>query len=171
MNLDAINLATEADARAVLLRCCGARRWADAMLARRPFASADDLFRAAADIWAGLARADWLEAFAAHPRIGDIDNLRKKFATTADWSAKEQAGVAGAAEDVLRDLADGNLRYEERFGHIFIVCATGKTAAEMLALLRERLVNDPEAELRIAAAEQAKITRLRLEKWLLAREA
>jgi 2-oxo-4-hydroxy-4-carboxy-5-ureidoimidazoline decarboxylase len=134
------------------------------MTARRPFESADALFAAAEDVWAGLGRDDWLEAFAAHPRIGDIDGLRKKFATTADWSAGEQAGVAGAAEQVLRDLAAGNADYEARFGHTFIVCATGKTAAEMLALLRARLANDPAAELRVAAAEQAKITRLRLEK-------
>jgi 2-oxo-4-hydroxy-4-carboxy-5-ureidoimidazoline decarboxylase len=164
MNIDALNALPSADARAALLRCCGARRWADGMLARRPFASMADLLAAADEIWAGLDRADWLEAFAAHPRIGDMDSLKKKFAATAAWSAGEQAGVAGAAEAVLRDLADGNRRYEERFGHIFIVCATGKTAAEMLHLLRERLPNAPDVELRIAAAEQAKITRLRLEK-------
>jgi 2-oxo-4-hydroxy-4-carboxy-5-ureidoimidazoline decarboxylase len=164
MNLDIINAAPEADARAALLRCCGSRRWADAMLARRPFASPVDLLAAADECFAALGRDDWLEAFAAHPRIGDLDGLRQKFAATADWSAKEQAGVAGAAEQVLRDLAAGNQEYEDRFGHIFIVCATGKTAAEMLALLRERLPNPPDAELHIAAAEQAKITRLRLEK-------
>jgi 2-oxo-4-hydroxy-4-carboxy-5-ureidoimidazoline decarboxylase len=165
MNLDVINTAPEADARAALLRCCGSRRWADALLARRPFASPDGLLAAADDIWAGLDRADWHEAFAAHPRIGDLDGLRRKFAATADWSSREQAGVAGAAEQVLRDLAAGNKQYEDRFGHIFIVCATGKTAAEMLDLLRGRLGNDSETEeLRIAAAEQAKITRLRLEK-------
>jgi 2-oxo-4-hydroxy-4-carboxy-5-ureidoimidazoline decarboxylase len=164
MNVAALNALPPADARAALLRCCGSRRWADALLARRPFASTADLLAAADEVWAGLDRADWLEAFAAHPRIGDLDGLRKKFAATADWSAGEQAGVAGAGEAVLRELAEGNRRYEERFGHIFIVCATGKTAAEMLRLLRERLPNAPAAELAVAAAEQAKITRLRLEK-------
>ena len=164
MNIAAFNALCDADTRAALLRCCGSRRWADAMLARRPFASMADLLAAADAVWAGLDRADWLEAFAAHPRIGDLGGLRKKFAATAHWSAGEQAGVAGAAEAVLRDLADGNRRYEERFGHIFIVCATGKTAAEMLRLLRARLPNEPAAELAVAAAEQAKITRLRLEK-------
>jgi 2-oxo-4-hydroxy-4-carboxy-5-ureidoimidazoline decarboxylase len=164
MSVTALNTLSPADARAALLRCCGSRRWADAMLARRPFASPADLHAAADEVWAGLDRADWLEAFAAHPRIGDLDSLRKKFATTADWSAGEQAGVAGAGEAVLRELAEGNRRYEERFGHLFIVCATGKTAAEMLRLLCERLPNEPAAELAVAAAEQAKITRLRLEK-------
>ena len=164
MNIAAFNALCDADARAALLRCCGSRRWADAMLARRPFASMADLLAAADAVWAGLDRADWLEAFAAHPRIGDLGGLRKKFAATAHWSAGEQAGVAGAGEDVLRELAEGNRRYEERFGHIFIVCATGKTAAEMLRLLRARLPNEPAAELAVAAAEQAKITRLRLEK-------
>jgi 2-oxo-4-hydroxy-4-carboxy-5-ureidoimidazoline decarboxylase len=164
VNVAALNALPPADARAALLRCCGSRRWADALLARRPFAAAADLLAAAGAIWAGLAPADWLEAFAAHPRIGDLDGLKKKYAATADWSANEQAGVAGAADDVLRELAEGNRRYEERFGHIFIVCATGKTAAEMLHLLRQRLPNAPADELQIAAAEQMKITRLRLEK-------
>jgi 2-oxo-4-hydroxy-4-carboxy-5-ureidoimidazoline decarboxylase len=164
MNVDALNALPPDDARATLLRCCGSRRWADAMLAHRPFASSDDLLRAADEVWAGLDRADWLEAFAAHPRIGDLEGLKKKFAATAAWSAGEQAGVAGADEEVLRELAAGNRQYEERFGHIFIVCATGKTAAEMLHLLRDRMPNSPEEELRVAAAEQAKITRLRLEK-------
>src|SRR4051812_15270121 len=164
MNVAALNALTPADARAAFLRCCGSRRWADAMTARWPFASAADVLRTATEIEAGLTRADWLEAFAAHPRIGDLGALRAKFAATADWAGREQAGVAGADEEVLRALAEGNREYEERFGHTFIVCATGKTAPEMLALLIERLNNDPETELRIATAEQAKITRLRLEK-------
>jgi 2-oxo-4-hydroxy-4-carboxy-5-ureidoimidazoline decarboxylase len=162
--LDIINESPEADARAALLRCCGSRRWAEVMLSRRPFAAAAELYAAADEFWAGLGRADWLEAFAAHPRIGDLDSLRRKFAATATWSAGEQAGVAGAADEVLRELAEGNRRYEERFGHIFIICATGKTAPELLQALRERLQNMPDEELAIAAAEQAKITRLRLEK-------
>lgn len=164
MNVDALNAMPPDAARDALLRCCGSRRWAEAMTVRRPFASADDVLRAAAAIEADLSRDDWLEAFAAHPRIGDIDSLRKKFATTADWASGEQAGVAGADETVIRALADGNREYEAKFGHTFIVSATGKSAAEMLAILRERLNNDPDTELRIAGAEQAKITRLRLEK-------
>jgi 2-oxo-4-hydroxy-4-carboxy-5-ureidoimidazoline decarboxylase len=164
MNVQSLNNMPPEDARAALLRCCGSPRWADVMTDRRPFASGAEVLQAAGEIWAGMDRADWLEAFAAHPRIGDLDSLCKKFATTADLASGEQAGVAGAREDVIRALADGNREYEAKFGHIFIVCATGKTAGEMLAILRERLPNDPDTELRIAAAEQAKITRLRLEK-------
>jgi 2-oxo-4-hydroxy-4-carboxy-5-ureidoimidazoline decarboxylase len=163
-DIAALNALPSDDARAAFLRCCGSRLWADAMTVRRPFASAEELFAAASDIESSLDRADWLEAFAAHPRIGDIDALRKKFASTAAWCAGEQAGVADANEAVIRGLAEGNSDYEARFGYIFIVCATGKSAAEMLAILQSRLPNDPDTELRIAAAEQAKITRLRLEK-------
>jgi len=164
MNVAVFNAMAPDDARAALLRCCGSRRWAERMLARRPFASPSELFAAGAEVWAGLGREDALEAFASHPQIGDVEGLRKKFSTTADWAAHEQAGVAGADDDVLRQLADGNRRYEERFGYIFIVCATGKSAAEMLDILNARLRNPPEQELAIAATEQAKITRLRLEK-------
>jgi 2-oxo-4-hydroxy-4-carboxy-5-ureidoimidazoline decarboxylase len=165
MDLQTLNLLPELEACAVLLRCCGSRRWVETMVARRPFADAQALLHAAAAAEASLDRADWLEAFAAHPRIGDLEGLKKKFASTAAWASGEQAGVAGAAEPVLRELAEGNRLYESRFGHIFIVCATGKSAEEMLDLLRQRLANDPEQELRIGAAEQAKITRLRLERF------
>ncbi len=113
----------------------------------------------------GACRADWLQAFASHPRIGDRDALRAKFAATGAWTAHEQSGVDGAPEDLLGELAEENCRYEARFGYIFIVCATGKTAGEMLALLKERLTNDAGLELKIAAGEQAKITRIRLEKF------
>lgn len=154
----------EPEARAALVRCCGASRWVAAMLEHRPFGSDATLFGAAAQIWAGLERADILEAFDHHPRIGaDLDALRRKFASTAELSLREQAGALTAGEAELQRLRDGNLAYEARFGHIFIVCATGKTAAQMADLLDARLGNDPELELRIAAAEQAKITRLRLE--------
>jgi 2-oxo-4-hydroxy-4-carboxy-5-ureidoimidazoline decarboxylase len=112
-----------------------------------------------------MEKADLLEAFSHHPEIGaDIASLRQRFASTAAWSAAEQAGVAGADDATLEALRDGNVRYREKFGYVFLVCATGKTAAEMLALLRARLAHDADAELQVAAAEQAKITRLRLEK-------
>src|SRR5436305_6038241 len=104
MNIAELHALPPDAARAALLRCCGSRRWADAMTARRPFASADDVLRAATEVEAGLTRDDWLEAFAAHPRIGDLDSLRKKFATTADWASGEQAGVAAADEAVVRAL-------------------------------------------------------------------
>jgi allantoicase len=153
------------EARAALLRCCGATRWAGWLLTQRPFASSEALYKAAAGVWTQMEKADMLEAFGRHPEIGaDIAQLRARFASTATWSSAEQAGVAGADEATLEALRDGNVRYRERFGYVFLVCATGKTAAEMLALLRARLSNDPDTELKIAAAEQARITRLRLEK-------
>jgi len=164
MDLDRINSGPRVEAEATFLRCCGARRWAEQMATSRPFRSEADLFDAADRIWRGLARADWLEAFAAHPRIGDLENLRAKFSETAAWSASEQKGLTGTTDAVLTALSLGNRQYEEKFGHIFIVCATGKTAVEMLALLQERLPNGAEKELLIAAGEQAKITRLRLQK-------
>jgi 2-oxo-4-hydroxy-4-carboxy-5-ureidoimidazoline decarboxylase len=166
MTIEELNRLPDTTARAELERCCGAGRWITGVLARRPFADRAALLQAATDVWRGLGPEDWREAFTHHPRIGDVEGLRKRFATTAAWAGAEQAGTASASEEVLRSLAEGNRRYEERFGHIFIVCATGKSAAEMDALLRARLGNDPETELRIAAGEQEKITRLRLEKFL-----
>jgi 2-oxo-4-hydroxy-4-carboxy-5-ureidoimidazoline decarboxylase len=158
-----LDTASEADARALLARCCGSTRWVDRMLSRRPFGSAAALFDTARDVWFALEPADWREAFGHHPKIGDREALRTRFAATQSLSAREQAGVAGAAYDVLDALAEGNAHYERRFGFIFIVCATGKTAEEMLGLLRSRLDNEPGREIQIAAAEQAKITRLRLD--------
>jgi 2-oxo-4-hydroxy-4-carboxy-5-ureidoimidazoline decarboxylase len=115
------------------------------------------------EVWSQMGPDDFLEAFAHHPRIGaSLDALREKFASTAALSASEQAGALGASEAELEALRDGNMRYEARFGHIFIVCASGKSAAQMLALLEARLSNDPAAELPIAAAQQHEITRLRL---------
>lgn len=162
MNLALLN---GPQAEAALTRCCGASRWVQGMLARRPFESETQVLVAADQVWAQMDRADILEAFDHHPRIGaNLDALREKFANTAGWSAGEQASVAQASEATLTALRDGNVAYEARYGHIFIVCASGKSAAEMLALLRARMDNDPAEELRIAAGEQAKITRLRLEK-------
>ncbi|HEY9723886.1 MAG TPA: 2-oxo-4-hydroxy-4-carboxy-5-ureidoimidazoline decarboxylase [Oscillatoriaceae cyanobacterium] len=166
MTLDELNALPEARLREALQRCCGAARWVDGMTARRPFASLATLVAAADEVESDLAREDWLEAFTHHPRIGDISSLRAKFADTKAWASSEQSGAASASEAVLEGLAEGNRVYEERFGYIFIVCATGKSATEMLALLQGRLSNPPEAEWRVAAAEQAKITRLRLEKLL-----
>jgi 2-oxo-4-hydroxy-4-carboxy-5-ureidoimidazoline decarboxylase len=161
----ALNALDDTAAREALTRCCGAGRWVEGMLERRPFGSDEALHRAADEVWEAMEREDILEAFDHHPRIGaDLDALREKFASTSDWSGSEQAAVASADEETLRALRDGNVAYEARYGHIFIVCATGKSAAEMLALLRERMANEPSAELHIAAAEQAKITHLRLDK-------
>jgi 2-oxo-4-hydroxy-4-carboxy-5-ureidoimidazoline decarboxylase len=157
-----LDRAGDADARDLLLRCCGSPAWAGSMVARRPFGSADALLTAAREAWFALDRTDWLEAFARHPRIGDRESLRQRFANTARLSEREQAGISGASDDVLTALADGNREYEQKFGYIFIVCATGKSADEMLTLLLARLPNPPEIELPIAAEEQAKITELRL---------
>jgi allantoinase len=160
--LDRLNGFDLDSARSELLRCCGAVRWAEQMAGLRPFADVGQLLDAAELVWRGLTPSDRLEAFAAHPKIGDVDALRAKFASTASWTSREQAGVAGASDTILRALAEGNRAYEARFGHIFIVCATGKTAVEMLGLLRGRIGNDPETEFSIASDEQARITRLRL---------
>lgn len=149
----------------MLMRCCGASRWVSGILKARPFADDAALFRAADDVWATMQRVDILEALEHHPRIGaNLDELRKKYASTASWALGEQSGAVSADEATLTALRDGNVEYEKRFGHIFVVCATGKSAAEMLALLRARLPNEAATELRIAASEQAKITRIRLEK-------
>jgi len=153
------------EARTALERCCAARRWVDGMLALRPFGSSERLRGAAREVWSGLERADYLEAFAGHPPIGaSLAALRAKFATTHGWSSEEQAGVSRADENVLSALERGNRAYLERFGYIFIVCASGKSAPELLQLLTARLSSPPERELAVAAAEQAKITELRLEK-------
>lgn len=153
------------EARRVLQRACGASRWVDGMLAARPFASSWTLFEQAAAVWSRLQAADFLEAFSHHPEIGEnLDELRRRFAATAELSQDEQAGLRGASEATLVALRRQNQAYRERFGYAFIVCATGKTATEMLELLERRLHNSPDVELGVAAGEQAKITRLRLEK-------
>lgn len=163
---ESFNALEAPQAREALLKCCHSTLWADRMVAARPFASDQELFHMAYTIWQELGAQDYLEAFAGHPRIGDVNSLREKYAGTAAWAAGEQAGAAAASEETLQGLADGNRMYEARFGHLFIVCATGKSAAEMLALLQARLANDADMELQVAAAEQAKITRIRLENLL-----
>lgn len=149
-------------AREMLSRACGSSRWVERMLARRPFGRDAKLLQVARVEWFGLTEADWLEAFSQHPRIGDRASLEARFPATHDLSAREQGGVSAARAETIDALAAANQLYYERFGFIFIVCATGKSADEMLALLRSRLSNDRAAELRIAAEEQAKITALRL---------
>jgi 2-oxo-4-hydroxy-4-carboxy-5-ureidoimidazoline decarboxylase len=159
--LDALS---EPEARAALRRCCGSTRWVAGMLARRPFGSGSALGDVARDSWSALGRDDYLEAFAEHPPIGESNALSARLAPTAGWSSSEQSGVNAAAQATLAALAAGNRAYRERFGYTFIVCATGKTADEMLATLLLRLDNDADTELFTAAAEQAKITLLRLAK-------
>lgn len=158
----AIDTVAADTARELLARACASRRWIDRMLARRPFGSDAVLKAAAREEWFALGESDWLEAFSHHPKIGDRASLAARFPATHDLSVKEQARVGSAPADVIDALAEDNQRYVERFGFIFIVCATGKSAEEMLQLLRDRLSNDRATELRIAAEEQAKITELRL---------
>ena len=134
------------------------------MAEARPFCHRTHLFGTADHLWWGLSATDWLEAFSHHPRIGDLEGLRERFARTADWANTEQAGVADASDETMAALSAGNQAYEERFGFLFLVCATGLSATEMLTTLNARIGNPPLDEIRFAAAEQAKITRLRLAK-------
>ena len=159
-----LNSLVEDDARAALANCCAAEKWVSGMLSARPFASDDAVFAACDQVAATLSESDWLEAFAAHPLIGDVDSLRKRYDATKQLAAGEQLGVEAASETTLRGLAMLNAAYLQRFGFIFIVFATGKTADEMLAILRSRIGNGREQEIIHAAAEQLKITRLRLTK-------
>ena len=163
MTIKEFNQLSTEEAKAEIFKCCGCTNWAIKLVDNRPFASTDDLKVTSDTIWISSNLADWKEAFTHHPKIGDVSSLQKKFATK-EWASKEQAGVGGASVDVLSELASGNLEYEKKFGYIFIVCATGKSAEEMLDLLNKRLPNSPEAELKIAAREQNKITHLRIDK-------
>lgn len=169
MDISYINNLSLEDAREAFTRCCGSERWVSGMLKELPFRDESHLNQAAEQIWSTLRPEDWKEAFLHHPKIGEISALRAKFASigapdTSAWASGEQVRVNEASEEVLVKLAEGNALYEATFGYIFIVCATGKSAAEMLALLNERINNDPELELGVAAAEQHKITLLRLQK-------
>ncbi len=159
MTLDELNALAMDAARRELERCCGSARWVAAMAARRPFRNKDDVQTAADEVWWSLGGADWLEAFSHHARIGDRGRA-------AGWAREEQSGVGTATDDSVKALARLNRDYERKFGHVFLIFATGRGAEEMLDELRVRLANDPAGELRNAAAEQAKITRLRLTKLL-----
>lgn len=168
-NLEKLNEAPPFEAEARFLDCCGSPRWAKKMTEARPFAGEKELFDAAEKIWRSLGPADWLEAFAAHPKIGARKAAPAQGELSAQWSRGEQSGAAGASETVLDRLAEANRLYEEKFGFIFIVCATGKTAGEMLGICLERLANAREAEIFNAAEEQRKITEIRLKKLLEAK--
>jgi 2-oxo-4-hydroxy-4-carboxy-5-ureidoimidazoline decarboxylase len=156
-----------------ILPCCGSRAWADGMVSRRPLPDATALRAASDDIWRGLTEADWLEAFRSHPRIGesgigDSRTPRASTAKSAAWSEQEQRSIVEAGDLTKNGLADGNREYERRFGRIFIVCATGKSPAEILKILQSRLKNDEQTDLQQAAEEQRQITQIRLSKWLRA---
>jgi 2-oxo-4-hydroxy-4-carboxy-5-ureidoimidazoline decarboxylase len=164
MTIAEFNLLSETERYDALFKCCGSKAWANLMLTVFPVDSLADLLISADEKWAQCEEEDYLEAFTHHPKIGDKNSLKEKFAATAAWASNEQSGVNTAPDDVIDALAKGNQDYEEKFGYIFIVCATGKSASEMLWLLESRLPNDPDKEIEIAAGEQAKITRIRLEK-------
>lgn len=166
MILPELNELSKAQLKAALTTCCGSTTWVNEMAKIFPVESKETLFEQAEIIWFACSERDWREAFEHHPKIGDINSLREKFANTKDWASGEQAGVSMASEDVLEKLADGNRLYEEKFGYIFIVCATGKSADEMLEILESRLPNSPKEEILIAMQEQNKITKIRLEKLL-----
>jgi OHCU decarboxylase len=161
-----LNALDPESARRELLKCCGSRAWAEAVERARPFVSVEQLLARSNDVWWKLERSDWLEAFRSHPKIGEKKAAGAVSAQSQQWSAQEQQGVQHAASATIDKLARLNRAYEEKFGFIFIVCATGKSSDEILALLETRMENDAAAELPIAAAEQAKITELRLRKLL-----
>lgn len=160
------NAMDSAKAAAAVLPCCGSRRWASMLAGHRPISNEAALLRHADEIWWQLDEADWLEAFAAHPRIGERKATREAPPQSAAWSAAEQRTVLEEDDSVLAALAEGNRRYEDRFGRIYIVCASGRTAREMLEILQNRLANDKKTELRESAEQQRQITALRLRKWI-----
>jgi 2-oxo-4-hydroxy-4-carboxy-5-ureidoimidazoline decarboxylase len=163
--LDAWNALDVDAAVAALLSCCAAPRWTQAVVAQRPYLSAKELLIAADIAWAATDESDWMEAFRAHPRIGERKAAHASAQSTA-WSRQEQAAADAAHAETLAELATGNVRYEELFGFTYIVCATGKSAEEMLQILRRRLASDRKNELQEAAEQQRQITQIRLRKWL-----
>jgi OHCU decarboxylase len=165
--LAAWNAAGATEARNAMLACCGSKRWADTMVALRPIASVFALSEEADRVWATMQETDWLEAFACHPRIGERKAAAHVGAQSSTWSRAEQAQASVASDRVLAEIAEGNQRYEELFGFTYIVCATGKSAEEMLAILTRRLGSTREIELREAAEQQRQIMQIRLGKWLI----
>lgn len=169
-----LNAMSPVEAKANFLKCCGSAKWARQMAESRPFPAEQQLFDTADRVWRQLREADWLEAFRHHPPIGAKigEQTGEKTAAAAHsaeaqrWAAHEQSATRDADQQTLDSLARANRDYQARFGYIFIVCATGKSTEQMLALLRQRLQNDPGTEIAVAAEEQRRITRLRLEKLL-----
>lgn len=163
INLSYLNSLSVKEAEQAFHRCCGSQAFARGLAVYLPFPDEQELLRRADEIWFSLGESDWLEAFSHHPRIGE-KQLAEKFKATEDWSKNEQAGTAAATPQVIAQLAEGNRAYEEKFGFVFLICATGKSATEMLAAQQSRLGNTRAEEIANAVREQALITRLRLEK-------
>jgi 2-oxo-4-hydroxy-4-carboxy-5-ureidoimidazoline decarboxylase len=149
-----------------ILACCGSKTWAASMASKRPIQDEDSLMTTSDAIWSGLGEQDWLEAFRSHPRIGESHAEEVAPAQSSAWSAQEQQKASSADEAVMVALKWGNREYEQKFGRIFIICATGKSASEILEILRRRLHNDEATELRQAAEEQRQIMHIRLNKWI-----
>lgn len=164
MTITEFNRQNKTEAISTLLKCCGSYYWAEKLADERPFTSTDEIIIESDRIWETVSKEDILEAFRHHPKIGDLKSLEEKFASTKNWAAGEQSGINAADPQILTQLAKGNAEYEQKFGYIFIVCATGKSANEMLELLQERFPHDPSSELKVAAKEQNKITHIRLKK-------
>lgn len=167
MTIEELNTLDSDGVRTELTKCCGAHKWVDQMATLRPFENIGTLLEASTKIWFNCKQTDWLEAFTHHPKIGDVKSLEEKFTNTKDWAGNEQKSVETASVEAIEKLAHLNTVYEDKFGFIFIVCATGKSAEEMLEILMSRLDNNYTSELKIAMGEQHKITKLRLEKLLL----
>jgi len=165
MILEELNKTDTVNAQATLKLCCGSSQWSKLLAEQRPFSSSRDLLAKAEIVWHELSKEDWLEAFSHHPKIGETKANLKNF-DAPDWSQKEQAGVNNASELTQRKLEHLNDDYFKKFGHVFLICATGRSADQMLAALELRLANDSETEITIAVKEQSKITRIRLEKLL-----
>ena len=170
-NLAHWNALPPEEAATEIVSCCGSRAWAACLAGKRPFADEQTLFTGADECWQNLPEADWLEAFRSHPRIGEQHAQKKTTAVSAAWSRSEQSQMSEADDAILLRMREGHRQYEERFGRIFIVCASGKQPAEMLSILERRLANDPAQELLEAAAQQQQIMQLRLRKWLAQTEA
>jgi len=166
LELASLNSLSSNRAESELLKCCGSKNWARQVTSARPFASLDELIAKADRVWWSLDSGDWLEAFHSHPKIGEKNAAAPSAVEAQRWSEDEQSGIRNSAQQTLDELADLNRAYEEKFGYIFIVCASGKSSEDMLAILHDRLKNNAAQELRMAAAEQAKITELRLRKLL-----
>jgi 2-oxo-4-hydroxy-4-carboxy-5-ureidoimidazoline decarboxylase len=161
------NHSSPAEAAEELLPCCGSPAWAKQLAGRRPFPDTSSLLIASDGVWLSLPRSDWLQAFHSHPRIGEASAKVPVAARSSAWSQQEQRQAAAALDSTKQQLAKANRAYEQKFGHIFIVCATGKSAVEILEILRRRMHNDADTELREAAEQQRQITQLRLKKWLV----